>query len=713
MKSILLSLSVAISVLIFISTTNAQNPEQGNWCYTDEHQKHLIEQDPSLIQQHQELEDYILNFKKNYNASDKKAATIIIPVVIHNITHDGGIAYVSKATIDAQIQAMNDDFQRLNADAINTRSLFLPYVADLDIEFRLAHLDPNGECTEGIVRKESPYSYNTSKSAAENVKGVSYWDSKKYLNIWVIDEIEDNGDGTYIAGYAQFPGNGINSTYGIVIVDQNFGGGSRTLTHEVGHCFNLYHTFQSGCSSNCDGGGDRCCDTPPVFESSFNCDNNRNTCSTDAVDVLSPYSSDVVDQYENYMSYSNCQNMFSLDQKTRMLATLNNTSTSTGLAQLSTSGNLAFTGTADPYTTPICKPIADFSYNKEYICEGGNVTFTDESYNATPTGWAWTFTGGSPGASGASSPTITYNNAGTYGVTYSSSTSAGSSAPITKNNIITVSSLTADYPGPITYESFENTTTFNNEWIIENPEGLAWESTTAAATTGSRSVRIRNYFTSEVGEEDALISPSYDLSTAVSKTMRFKVAFAKKVSTDTDRMIVYYSTNCGESWSLKSVLSNANLTTVANQTSNFTPTLSSHWDEKVVDLSSIGTATNVRFKFLFKSGGGNNIYLDDINVGGFSVGIDEFNNVGAFNIYPNPAHSNAKISFSLFKNVENLSVNVKNALGQNVTSIINGQAFTSGQYTLSIDEQRKLPAGIYFIEFNADEVSRVQKLIIQ
>ena len=705
-----IQLFLLLYFIVFLG--NAQTNSNGNWCYTDEYHQKAIQQNPSLIQQKEELEDYILNYKKDYNASDKTSNTIIIPVVIHNITHDGGKGYVSKAAIDAQMQTLNDDFKRLNADAANTRSLFLPYVASLDIEFRLAHLDPNGECTQGIVRKESSYSYNTDKDDAQNVKGVSYWDSKKYFNVWVIDEIQDNGDGTYIAGFAQFPWNGINNTYGIVIVDQNFGGGKRTLTHEVGHCFNLYHPFQSGCSSNCDGGGDRCCDTPPVDDGYFDCNNSRNTCSTDAVDVNSPYSSDVVDQYENFMSYANCQNMFSLDQKTRMMAVLNSTSTSTGLAQLSTSGNLAFTGTADPYNDPICKPIADFSYDREYICEGGTVTFSDESYNATPTGWNWTFTGGTPNASTATSPTITYNTAGTYGVTYSSSTTAGSSDPVTKNSIITVSSLTADYGGPITQDSFENTTQFNNEWRVENPEGQGWVLNTSAATTGTRSVRINNFFTSETGQEDELISPSYDLSSAPSKTMRFKVAFAEKISADNDRLFIYYSTSCGAFWTFATMLTGANLTTAPNQGSNFTPS-ASQWEEKTVNLSAVGNSTNVRIKFKFSSGGGNNIYLDDINIGGFSQNIDEFDNIGQFNIYPNPAKANAKISFNLFKNVEQLSIKVRNTIGQEVTNVINNQSFASGKYTLNIDENRKLPSGIYFIEFNADSVIKTQKLVIQ
>ncbi|HRP60405.1 MAG TPA: M43 family zinc metalloprotease [Vicingus sp.] len=115
-------------------------------------------------------------------------------------------------------------------------------------------------------------------------------------------------------------------------MDNSFLSG-RTLTHEIGHCFNLYHTFQSGCGSNCGSSGDLCCDTPPVSTSSGSCNTSENTCSNDA-NGADPYGTDVLDQIENYMSYNSCQNMFSLDQKTRMMAVLNSTNTTTGLAQL-------------------------------------------------------------------------------------------------------------------------------------------------------------------------------------------------------------------------------------------------------------------------------------------------------------------------------------------------------------------------------------------
>ena len=220
-----------------------------------------------------------------------------------------------------------------------------------------------------------------------------------------------------------------------------------------------------------------------------------------------------------------------------------------------------------------------------------------------------------------------------------------------------------------------------------------------------------NYLTSTIGQVDQLISPSYDISSTPIKTLKFKQAFVRKSVTNTDKLYVYTSIDCGANWLLKLPLTISTLITAPDQTSYFAPS-AGDWVERTIDLSGLATESNVRFKFQFTSGGGNNIYLDDINIG-IGVGIDEFSNIASFSVFPNPTNSSAQISFSLKKDINNLSIRLKNALGQEVTNVIKGQSFNVGKYTLKIDEERKLSAGIYFIEFNADDNIRVQKLIVQ
>jgi len=689
---------IVLSGVLFFTflTNNAQNVIQKNWCWTDQYRQEQYNQDPSLIQQNEIIEQYILNNKKAIVSSinNKKTITYIIPVVWHVVTYNG-VGNVSKKDIEDQMIRLNEDFQRLNADKVNTRALFAPYAADIQVEFRLAHKDPNGNCTEGIVRVESPLTIK----APNSVKSVSYWDSKKYFNIWTVASMSGDNPPSIIFGYAQFPSSGINSTYGVVMRYNYIGRNERTLSHEVGHCFGLYHTFQSGCGSNCSNSGDLCCDTPPVSASTQGCDVNQNTCSNDA-NGPDPYNANVVDQIENYMSYDACQNMFSEDQKIRMYAYLNSTNIGTGLNQLTTSSNLSFTGTNDPYTGVSCLPVADFSYNKNYICEGDSISYMDQSYNGNVISWNWSFTGGSPLGSSVSNPTITYNVPGVYSVTNQPSTAAGPGT-ITKTNLVTVSSLTADYVGPI-IDGFENVTQFNNDWRIENYDNgsQTWENNSVAAVTGSNSVRIRNSIT-PYGQLDELISPSFDVSSTPNKIMKFKLAYARKTAADSaERLFVYTSINCGASWSLKLPLTPNVMASAPPQSSTFVPN-SSQWLEKTIDLTSIGSATNVRFKFALTSGGGNDIYIDDINIGGI-VGIEElFNNIGSFDIYPNP--TNSIVNIEELQEVE--YINIYTLQGKLVQSI---------SWNKTRKQQIKLPEekGVYLIKIKTKNQLSITKKII-
>ena len=717
MKNVRISIIILSTLLYTLNSFAQDKVRNAKWCVTDQETEKIRVENPTLFRQaeirSQQMRRNIDNHMEN--SSNPETSPYIIPVVFHCIT-DGNENYVSNADVEDVLLTLNEDFQRMNADASNTRSLFVPYAMSMNIQFRLAHIDPNGNCTNGIVRLDSPLS--TSCSPRNAVKAVSYWNSSNYFNIWVVNNINPSGTGLgAIAGYAQFP-NSINATYGVVIDGTFVKRNERTLTHEVGHCFGLPHTFQSSCGNNCSSSGDGMCDTPPSFESTQGCSSTQNTCGNDAVGP-DPYGTDVVDQIENYMSYDECQNMFTKDQQNEMESNLNGI-----LSTLNTTANRAATGVADPYLLADCAPVSDFNFGIEFpmnpieqdpvsICEGDTVVFEDLSWNAVSTIWDWTFVGGTPNSSSLQNPTITYNTSGVYDVSYQASSSGGVGNVITKTNIITVSSLTADYIGPV-IDGFENSTQFLNDWIILNQGGLAfeWERTTSAAATGSASVRIRNVFNNDVNTV-SLISPSFDLSTSSPSGLKFKQAFASKTNSDNEFFKVSWSTDCGKTWLVKMAFTAGSLSTAPNQSTEFIPT-PSQWVEHTIDLFPIDSATNVRFKFEFTSGGGNNIYLDDINIGAFgTVGINDFSNIASFSVYPNPTSSSAQISFNLMEDVNELRIKVRNSLGQVVTNVINGQSFNAGKYTLKIDEERSLSSGIYFIEFNADNNMKVQKLIVQ
>jgi hypothetical protein len=64
-------------------------------------------------------------------------------------------------------------------------------------------VDPAGKCTNGITRTQTPLTL----AASNNVKSVIGWDNKKYLNIWIVRDIDLAGTqpGVVVLGYSAFP----------------------------------------------------------------------------------------------------------------------------------------------------------------------------------------------------------------------------------------------------------------------------------------------------------------------------------------------------------------------------------------------------------------------------------------------------------------------------------------------------------------------------
>ena len=229
---------------------------------------------------------------------------ITIPVVVH-VLYNNSTENISDAQILSQIQVLNDDFRRFNADADDTWS----QAADSEIEFCMATSDPNGNPTDGILRVPTSVSaFGTNDEMKFTSSGGSdAWPASDYLNMWVCDI---SGG---ILGYAQFPG-GSSATDGVVCDYQYFGtvgvatapfDGGRTTTHEVGHWLNLRHIWGDG---NCNA-DDFVSDTPSSDGPNYGC----------AVGTVSCSSTDMV---QNYMDYSDdgCMNLYTVGQKNRMRA---------------------------------------------------------------------------------------------------------------------------------------------------------------------------------------------------------------------------------------------------------------------------------------------------------------------------------------------------------------------------------------------------------
>jgi PKD repeat protein len=692
--------AIVVAILLGGSVAFAQSSQK---CSSYEHLKETLDKNPGMQVQWNEMESRlqeIANNNQEYKQPSVQSVPRVIPVVFH-VIHEGGAENISKAQILDQIRILNLDYSKMNADTVNTPAPFASVSANCNIEFRLAQKDPNGNCTDGIVRVYSPLTNN----ADDNTKSVSDWPSTKYLNVWVVKSIAGSGPGV-ILGYAQFPGMGNPNTDGVLIRHDCIGSigtaqigpfpfeMGRTATHEVGHWLGLRHIWGD---ANC--GNDFVNDTPKAQTSNSGCPSfphNAFVCSGTGANG---------EMFCNYMDYSNgnCLNMFTAGQKAVMDFVLNGTR-----ANIHSSANLIATGT-DGSPAVTCAPICDLSpLVPQFICAGASVNFASTSYNGQPTSWSWSFPGGTPSTSTDSMPVIQYNTAGTYNVTLTVSNSAGSDTK-TVNGLVLVSTATANYNLWYYFEGFETMSSIpSTDFYVVNNGGNAWTQVTGPNEAGVKSVQLLND-ASEDGQVDELIGPSINMSLIPSPILTFWVAYAQRTSSDLDKLQFYVSTNCGQTWNLRYSKSGTTLSTVAPTTSSFVPANAlGEWRQETVNLGSFATSSNLRYKFVFTSNGGNNVYIDNINISGAN-GIEESGSAYGLSIFPDPVEDGATLAFGL-RDKQQVSIRLTDVVGRTVRNVFSGELNAGGQqFSL---ERSSLQSGIYFVVIEAGGRAITQKIVI-
>lgn len=697
------SLSSAARKLMFLSAVLplygiAQN---GFNCVADDVFKKQLQNNPEFVKNQVQLEQETQQLQLNKTTQSTHQVTRIIPVVFH-IIHAGGNENISMAQIQDQIRILNLEFPRMMADTVLTPPPFKSVAGSFDVEFRLATLDPNGNCTQGVTRTYS--TLTTCSMNNDEVKSLIYWPSNKYLNIWLVASMHYGGDPTcYGGGYAQFPGgsaftDGVNIRADLIgsigTSASNTGWGNfmgRYLVHELGHWFNLRHIWGDAYCGN-----DFVSDTPPAEASNSGCPsfphNAMNACGAGANGEM----------FDNYMDYSQgaCLNIFTQGQVTRMDAALN--SSVSGKNNLWSAANLIATGTQNPpgSTLPDCAPIPEMlPYTYKMVCPGTPVSLTDVSYGGRATSRTWNCPGGTiSGNPGDSIISVTYAAPGIYNVDLTVGNSNGSNTTTFNSRIYVLdNTASTNYTVPFT-ESFENQSLFNSDWTVINPNNdVAWELTSATSYTGSNCVTIQNYGNS-APLEDELISPSYDISNLSNVSVKFRLHYARTDSNSYDALRVSLSKDCGQNWLQRYYKTGISglMTTATEYGNGYTPAVaSSEWRQETFTVQSFNISNNFRLKLKFVSGGGNNIYVDDINITGTPLtGINTILSDDGISIFPNPSRNEFNVKLDLLKTTP-VKFSLVDVYGKQVLQNDQG-LLNEGGHQVKINTTG-LAAGIYFL----------------
>ncbi len=604
--------------LIFLVTLNISFSQQLPMCGTDLVMQRYLSNHPSKK----------LNQNLHQSNSSMNLDTKIIPIVFH-VIHDGHQIgedeNISVVQIEDVVSIMNEDFSASNPDLENVIDGFENIIGNANIEFRLAKLDPYGNCTGGINRVVS----DMSNQANDCIKELIAWDDTKYVNIWVVEDIE-NSIGA--AAYTYLPGTLWGDEVEGIIINHEYVGSigassntpykRHTLSHEFGHYFNLSHTWgwgENGDTDNCFADDD-VSDTPNTIGAYSTCNLSQETCNS-------------LDNIQNFMDYSSCTCMFTVGQANRMQNCLN--SSVSGRNNLWSNSNLWETGTHDNYVSDACPPSVDFFTSEvDRICANTQISFINNSLNLDQQAvFSWTFLGADIEFSNEENPIVNFSSPGEYDVTLSVSTINGESS-LTKTYVV--------YPPPITLnEDFQNTQFPNNleepslSWFIDAPNGeenISWSRTPISSTSTTGSVRIRsrdfNCYKFHNLYTHTMDLSNYGLGIGEPLKLLFDLAYGKRNNQTNDLLQILYSKDCGETWQVRASWDTEDLVTTSggNVGNNFIPN-SQEWMEKSVNIQAAAEQNDVMIKFEFRGDRGTYLYIDNVRLTGEWININEENNL--------------------------------------------------------------------------------------
>ncbi|SKC41785.1 M43 family zinc metalloprotease [Ohtaekwangia koreensis] len=683
--------------------------------------KSILESD---VQFEQWMDKRKVNAAGRTNASEK----FLIPVVVH-VIHRGEAVGVGTNIPDeqiiSQIKVLNNDFNRLNADASNTPAAFQSVAGSINIEFVLAKQSPSGDETTGIVRvKGAKSSWSTNDDAA--LKATSYWPAENYLNIWVTNLSSS------LLGYAQFPVSNLAGledaederlTDGVVIDYAVFGSSDdgdfalnsefdkgRTATHEVGHFLGLRHIWGDD-DGACGGSGDYVSDTPDQG------DYTSSECSEGPISSCS-----VNTMFQNYMDYSDdaCMNLFTQEQVGRMITVMENSPRrvtlpdSPGLTEPDPNAvrDIAIVSIVEPSSVR-CEETA---IPTVIIKNNGTVTIT--SLKATYTlnnGTAKSssfkdIAGFIPGTEiELNLPSITLAaDENTLEVVISDLNGFSDKYPADNTKVRTVVVNTSSDVIPLR-ENFDSNS-FENQWTMVNPSsGMNWEK----ITTNYNQSLYFNAATNEVeGDEAWLVSPVLDFSSATTASMFFDLSY-RYLSTDgnrnsLDNLQVLASSDCGVTYD--KVLFDETGTSLSIDESAVTsiPTSKEDWQRNYVNLTAFAGKSDVRLAFVFSNDNGNNIYLDNIEF--FTSDDKNPNSVSSpFVVYDSDpiTPSDFYITFNLTERqpvqYELVDVMGRQVVAQQLQDVLNQTYEVNAENTSS---------GIYFLRLKIGELYYTTKVFV-
>lgn len=686
-------------------------------CGTMEHFEAMKAQDPLLEKKISEKRAFLNQSQKNFRSARKQSGGVdTIPVVIH-VVWNKAVQNISYAQIFSQMDALNADYQRMNADTIKTPLPFLSYAGRLPLYFKLAQTDPDGNPSSGIVRIQTHHS--SFENFSDDIKytkrgGHDAWDPSRYLNIWV--SYLSSG----LLGYSVFPDAGSPDSWGAAINYTAFGtigtvaapfDKGRTLTHELGHCFSLLHVW--GDDNGACSGTDQISDTPNQSDASYG------KLTFPRFDACSPSGNGIM--FMNFMDYTDdvCMNMFTKEQADRMIKTVNqyyfpllNDSVLYPPVQKSNSARLS------KILTPASLSCSNSFRPSVLLKNTGKDTLHSLQFHYTIDGNSFNYdwNGSVPANKDQtiSLPLMNVNGGLHLLKIYSNHPNGISDTVAARDTLLynfTVDSVASALSLPYA-ESFERGIPSNIS-IVNPDHSIGWALANYAASDSSNCIYLNSYNYSDKGQVDEYRLPALDLSKGQPKLtffLAYKMFDDPSLNPVTDTLSILLSSDCGNSFTEIFKKYALELVTSSSVTSTFEfRPEGNEWRQFVVDLSPYSSSTHAILAFRNISGFQNQMYIDQIMVGNTPLAISQPRVIENPGLFPNPASKAVNLSYTLLAETS-IGIEVYDITGRCLQSLRGQRSF--GKHTETLNAQGSLLPGIYFVKIFANNEASTLKLII-
>ncbi|GAA0892675.1 hypothetical protein GCM10009122_23540 [Fulvivirga kasyanovii] len=717
--------------------------------------RQTLETNPQAKKEYLEHEEftksYVAAIKKKENTNALTASpTYIIPVVFHVFGGSFSGLSVTQAKIEQALLRLNEDFQGLNSDYNSVDYQFNTIKQSLNVEFRLATIDPYGNPTTGVKFYGVVNGFGNGGGYDAQIQQYA-WDNYKYMNVYIQSDLYNDGSTTN-SGVAWYPNTSMsNSNTARVVYNGRYIYGNTdaefasVLTHEFGHWLNLIHTFEGGCTS----ANDQVSDTPAE-----NASTSGYGCSP-ATNCYGQYIN-----YENYMGYngaSGCYKMFTQGQVNRMLAALQHPARK----PLWQESNLIATGTSNGGGTTVAAPsalTANVVSSTQVV-----LTWNDNSSNETGFSIERAVNSGSYSQIATVAPnTTSYTNTGLAANTnysYRVRAYAGSTYSSYSNNVTVTtgggSSSYCNISGNSTYEYIKKVD-IGNFSFSSGAGSSGYENNTSATinltpganipvslTPGFSSSAYNEYWgiwidynrnnTFEASEQvisglsgTGLVNGSFTVSSTATGSTRLRVVMKYNstpsacgaigdgeaedytvnfsgtnpvtLSTPSNiRSAGTYSSGFYAAWDLVSGATNYEVQLYENGSWLTHGTSSTYY----LWIAKKASTSNYAFRVRAKNSSGVSEWSSSLSISLPAAGPLDISSQSVFKFYPNP--SSGTIYFSVNEETSDFEITIYNAKGILVDTLSNVDNYSTDH----------LQSGIYLIKFKSESAQETKRLVIE